>query len=160
MKKIAPVFSLLIISALTNLSFAQNNKVVTTPKATTSVETEQAKDYTMINGERVYTKADVMPAFPGGDAAMFTYLQNNMKYPAEAKTNKVEGKVYVSFTIGRDGTVKNVTLLRGIGSGCDEAAMQVISSMPKWTPGTYQGRPVAVQYNLPIQFSLGEQKQK
>ncbi|MBK5284425.1 MAG: energy transducer TonB [Bacteroidia bacterium] len=160
MKKIVTVFSILAFSALLNLSFAQGNKTVNTPNADPAVSKAKAQDYIMINGERVYTKAEQMAVFSGGNDAMFAFIQNNLKYPAQAKTNKVEGKVYVSFTVGRDGTVKNVTLIKGIGSGCDEAAMHVINSMPKWTPGTLQGRPVAVQYTLPIQFSLSEVKQK
>ena len=157
MKKISTTISLLIISGVMNFAAAQSNVKVT---ATPADAQAQAKDYIIINGERVYTKADVMPLFPGGDKALFTFLQSNISYPIEARKNKIEGKVSISFTIGRDGAVKNVTLVRGIGSGCDEEAMRVISAMPKWTPGQYQGRPASIQYNLPVHFSLGGEMQK
>ena len=160
MKKIAIVFSLLIIATAMNFAQAQNqNNVSPSPGAPPVKHTEQ-KEYSMINGERVFMKADVMPSFPGGENAFSEYLKTNLKYPEQAKSSKVFGRVYVSFTIGRDGTVKNVTLLRGIGSGCDEEALRVINLMPKWNPGQKDGRAVAVQYNLPINFTLGEEKQK
>jgi TonB family protein len=160
MKKIATVFALMLISVLMNFSFAQTPNPSSTPHQHPVTAADASEDYSMINGERVYMKTDHMPEFLGGNDAMFSYLQSNIKYPDVAKANKVEGRVFISFTIGRDGTVKNVVLLKGIGSGCDEEALRVANAMPKWTPGQKDGRPVAVQYSLPINFTLGQEKQK
>ncbi|HLG34767.1 MAG TPA: TonB family protein [Bacteroidia bacterium] len=123
MKKIVTVFLLLIVSALMNFAVAQTPSSEVKLDVPPAAPADVSKDYTMINGERVYTKADQMPIFPGGEQALFNFIHSNIKYPVEARANNVQGRVFVSFTIGRDGTVKNVHLLRGIGSGCDEAAL-------------------------------------
>jgi len=104
--------------------------------------------------EVVFKVVEVMPSFPGGQDAMMKYLGENIKYPEEAKTKKVQGRVFVTFVVEKDGSVNEVKLLRGIGSGCDEESMRVIKAMPNWTPGTQKGEAVRVQYNLPIKFAL------
>ena len=97
---------------------------------------------------------DQTPEFPGGQEALYKYLAENLHYPEQAKANKVQGKVYVSFTVKADGSIANAKVERGIGGGCDEEALRVVKAMPKWKPGTDGGRPVDVQYHLPIIFSL------
>jgi len=160
MKKFSTLFSLLTFSTMINLSMAQNNTTATSPNTSPAISQEQVKDCTMINGERVYTNADEMPSFPGGTDAFASYLKSNIKYPEQAKSGRVYGKVFISFVIGRDGTVKNAAILRGIGNGCDEEALRVVNMMPKWNPGQKDGRPVAVQYALPINFTNGDERQK
>ncbi|MFN3940550.1 MAG: energy transducer TonB, partial [Chitinophagales bacterium] len=95
-----------------------------------------------------------MPTFPGGDKALYEYLAKNIKYPAVAKDNGIEGKVYIKFVVNEDGSVSQVSLARGIGGGCDEEAMRVVSGMPKWTPGKQRGKNVKVWYTLPVYFKL------
>ena len=102
----------------------------------------------------VFTVVEVMPSFPGGRDKLMTYLSENIKYPNEAKKNKVEGRVFVSFVVEKDGTIDDVKILRGIGSGCDKESIRVIENMPKWTPGTQRGKAVRVAFNLPIMFKL------
>jgi TonB family protein len=70
----------------------------------------------------------------------------------------VTGTVYITFIIEKDGTLTNAKVLRGIGSGCDEEALRVVNMMPKWNPGEQKGKPVAVQFNLPIKFKLDSDK--
>ena len=94
------------------------------------------------------------PEFPGGMKALFQYLSRNLRYPAEAQKNKVQGRVYVRFVISKTGEIGQVRVLKGIGSGADEEAVRVVSQMPKWIPGKQQGQSVPVQFNLPIQFEL------
>lgn len=106
----------------------------------------------------VFAVVENMPDYPGGQDAMFKYLVENIKYPAEAKTKGVQGRVFITFIVEKDGTVTNVKVLRGIGSGCDEEGVRVVSAMPKWVPGTQRGQAVRVQYNLPIKFSLDAKK--
>jgi protein TonB len=77
-----------------------------------------------------------------------------MKYPEEAKELGVQGKVFVTFVVEVDGSITDVKVLRGIGSGCDDEAVRVVKSMPKWVPGKQRGVPVRVQFNLPINFKL------
>jgi protein TonB len=102
----------------------------------------------------VYTQVDVMPTFTGGNDALYNYLATNLKYPEAAKASKIQGAVFVRFIVNADGKVSNVTILKGIAGGCDEEAKRVIESMPAWNPGKQNGQVVAVQYKLPIKFSL------
>jgi protein TonB len=104
--------------------------------------------------EEIFTIVQDMPSFPGGDAAMLAYLGKNIKYPTLAKESGIQGTVYVTFVVEKDGSVSNVKVLRGIGGGCDEEAIRVVKSMPKWSPGKQRGKPVKVQYNLPCRFVL------
>lgn len=95
-----------------------------------------------------------MPTFPGGEKKMLEYVAKNVKYPQLAKEVGTQGRVFVSFIVEKDGSITNVTILRGIGSGCDEEAIRVVKSMPKWNPGLQCGRAVRVSCNLPINFKL------
>lgn len=94
------------------------------------------------------------PEFIGGDEAFYKYLAENIKYPEQAKNEKIQGRVFVTFIIEADGSVTNAKVLRGIGGGCDEEALRVVNAMPKWKPGMQKGKPVRVNYNLPILFKL------
>ena len=94
------------------------------------------------------------PTFPDGEAALFKYLANNLKYPAIARESSIDGTVYVQFTIAKDGSITGTKVLRGIGGGCNEEAMRVINAMPNWKPGRQQGNAVKVRYTLPIKFRL------
>jgi protein TonB len=97
---------------------------------------------------------EVKPAFIGGDQALFNYIKKNVKYPKKARKEEIQGKVYVSFVIEKDGAIGEVLIKKGVHELLDEEAMRVIKSMPKWTPGTQGGKPVRVQFVLPISFSL------
>ena len=99
---------------------------------------------------------EVDPVFPGGMEGMYKYLAENIKYPEQAKSEGIQGRVFVGFVIEADGSVTNAQVLRGIGGGCDEEALRVVEAMPNWTPGKQQGKPVRVQFNLPIIFKLQE----
>lgn len=115
-----------------------------------------AQTTTDASGREVYSVVDRMPEFPGGQNGLFEYLGGNITYPEAAKENETEGMVYVSFVIERDGSVTNINVLRGIGSGCDAEATRVISDMPNWEPGVHKGKPVPVLFNLPIRFKLAD----
>lgn len=100
------------------------------------------------------TTAEQMPVFPGGDAAFVQYLHNNMKYPQKAKADGVEGKVYLRFTIGTTGKVKDIVIIQGVNKEMNAEAIRLIANMPKWEPGKQGGKPVAVQLNRTIEFKL------
>lgn len=95
-----------------------------------------------------------MPEFPGGQEAMMKYLSGQLKYPEEAVENGVQGAVFVTFVVERDGRISEVKVLRGIGAGCDEESERVVKGMPNWKPGKQNGKLVRTRYNLPIRFKL------
>ena len=98
--------------------------------------------------------AEVMPQFPGGAPALKSYLARQTRYPDQARERDIQGKVYVQFVVQPDGSLTAVRVARGIGFGCDEEALRLVNSMPRWTPGKQGGSPVAVRYTLPIIFQL------
>jgi protein TonB len=103
---------------------------------------------------QIYYSAQQPPSFPGGDGARTRFLQQNINYPPDALKKKIKGAVYVAFIVEKDGSITHVKLLKGIGYGCDEEALRVVNSMPRWTPGRQNGIPVRVQMALPLMFSL------
>ncbi|MCR5445782.1 MAG: M56 family metallopeptidase [Bacteroidales bacterium] len=102
----------------------------------------------------VYNVVEVDPEFPGGIEALYKYLAENITYPQQAKDSGIQGRVYVTFVVEKDGSITGAKVLRGIGGGCDEEALRVVNAMPKWTPGKQLGEPVRVQFNLPVVFKL------
>jgi protein TonB len=127
------LFTLFISAALiVNVAFAQD----TTQKAKTFVAVEQE------------------PVFPGGIPAFYKYITKNLKYPEVAKIVGLTGKVFVSFIINKDGSIDDVRPIKCLGAGCESEAVRVVSMSPKWTPGVQKGRPVRVQYTMPISFNL------
>jgi protein TonB len=103
---------------------------------------------------QIFTVVESMPSYPGGEAARIEYLNANIKYPQMARESGIQGRVFVTFVVEKDGRVTDVKVLRGIGGGCDEEAIRVIKNMPKWDPGKQRGKPVRVQFNMPILFKL------
>lgn len=107
-----------------------------------------------VNSNRVYDVVEQMPSFPGGISGLRTYLNQNIRYPAEAQENCVQGRVVVSFVVGKDGHISDVTVLRSVDPSLDKEAVRVIRNMPRWTPGKQGGEPVKVRYNVPVSFRL------
>ena len=103
---------------------------------------------------QIFTVVESMPSYPGGEAARIQYLNENIRYPQMARESGIQGRVFVTFVVERDGSVTDVKVLRGIGGGCDEEAIRVIQNMPKWEAGKQRGKPVRVQFNMPILFKL------
>ena len=106
------------------------------------------------DSNRVYDVVEQMPSFPGGISGLRTYLNQNIRYPAEAQDNCVQGRVVVSFVVGKDGHISDVTVLRSVDPLLDKEAVRVIRNMPHWTPGKQGGEPVKVRYNVPVSFRL------
>lgn len=124
-------------------------------------ETTEVEEYIAIEEEeevveeaQIFTVVESMPEYVGGMNKLYAFLNNNIKYPVMAKESGIQGKVYITFVVEKDGNITDVRILRGIGGGCDEEAVRVVSSMPRWTPGKQRGKPVRVQYNLPVRFTL------
>ncbi|MEE1097836.1 MAG: energy transducer TonB, partial [Bacteroidales bacterium] len=91
--------------------------------------------------------------------SLYAYIQKNLVYPEKSKAEGIEGRVFITFTIEKDGSVSNVKILRGIGGGCEEATVEMIKNMPKWKPAKQRGKPVRCQFNLPIKFELPKDKE-
>ncbi|HZH73806.1 MAG TPA: energy transducer TonB [Mariniphaga sp.] len=100
---------------------------------------------------------DKMPEFPGGEDALKAYLTDSIKYPEEAIAKGIEGKVYVTFTIGKDGQVKNSKIAKGVNPLLDNESLRVVKNMPAWEPGSKDGTPLDVLITLPVTFNLAPQ---
>ena len=107
-----------------------------------------------IQKKEIYTAVEQNPEFVGGQDKMYQYLGENIKYPAAAQRADVSGRVFVKFIVEDDGTIGDVVVMKGIGFGCDEEAIRVVKSMPRWKPGVQNGKNVRVYYNMPIVYKL------
>ncbi len=146
MKKITLVV-LLIISVL-QFSFSQGQ--LSRPEPTVSAHIDRM----------VFMEPEKMPQFPGGLPEMDKFINTKLNYPREAVKSNVQGTVFVGFVIDTDGKVKDVRVLKGIGSGCEEEVVRVLQQMPQWQPGTENGSAVAVSYSLPVDFKLPAKDQQ
>ena len=95
-----------------------------------------------------------MPGYPGGDAALLKYIAETVEYPAIAKENGITGVVYVSYIVDRDGSIKDVKVVRGADPFLDKEAVRVVKTLRGYTPGKQRGKPVPVQFTIPIRFVL------
>ncbi len=105
--------------------------------------------------EEIFSVVEETATPKGGLPAFYKFVGEKMKYPAQARRMGVEGKVFVQFVIGKDGSINDVKIIKGIGAGCDEEAARVMQSAPSWNPGKQRGKPVKQRYTLPIIFKLG-----
>lgn len=104
--------------------------------------------------QKVFEVVEVMPSFPGGQAALLQYLNSHVKYPVVAQENGIQGRVTISFVVERDGSITDVRVARPVDPSLDREAARVVSSMPRWTPGKQNGAAVRVKFNVPVQFKL------
>jgi len=112
------------------------------------------KEERKILEEPVYALVEQMPQFPGGETAIRNIISNTIQYPADAVSEKIQGRVFVSFIISRDGKIRKAKVTEGICPSLDEEALRVINSLPLWKPGMQNGKKVNVSYTVPINFSL------
>lgn len=104
--------------------------------------------------EKVYDFPEVEPEFPGGAGEMNRWIASKIEYPELSKEMGEQGMVYVKFVVGSDGTVQNVKIAKSVSDALDAEAKRVVKMMPKWTPGEQAGRPVPVNFTLPINFQI------
>ena len=102
----------------------------------------------------IFEVVEQNPAFPGGDAELMKWLQKNLKYPASAQENGIQGRVLVQFVVNKDGSIVDPKVLRSVDPALDKEAMRVVTAMPKWTPGKQRGKTVRVKFTLPVTFRL------
>ena len=145
-----PVFAMLILLN-TQCDNPKSNAETNVSKEQVPVEKSEGQVC-----DTIYNVAETMPQFPGGPNELMKYLSENTKYPESAKANKIEGRVFVSFVIEKDGSVTNAEVMRGIDKECDAEAVRVVSSMPKWQPGTQNGEAVRCRFTVPFIFKFND----
>jgi len=106
------------------------------------------------NGDEIFMVVEQMPEPEGGMQAVYKFISKNLKYPAKAQRMAIEGSVFVSFVIERDGSIADVQVMKGIDPECDREAARVVGKMPPWKPGKQSGRPVRVKFVMPIKFKI------
>ncbi len=121
----------------------------------------QRVDYTpVMQDEPVFTVVEEMPKFPGGNEALTKYMMSSIKYPENARKNGIQGTVFVTFVVEKDGRISNARVLKGVDKELDEEALRVVNAMPNWKPGKEKGKPVKVQFNLPVAYKLDKEAGK
>ena len=104
--------------------------------------------------DKVFDVVEQMPEYPGGMQALFEFISQNIKYPADAQKQKVEGRVLAKFVIETDGSISDIEVVKNAFPSLDAEAVRVIQAMPKWIPGRQKGQAVRVKFVMPINFSL------
>ncbi len=104
--------------------------------------------------DSIYNMVDEIPQYPDGEMGLMKFINQNMKYPVEAKEKKIEGRVVLTFVIEKDGSISNIEVVRGIDPLLDNEALRVARQFPNWEPGKLKGETVRVKYTLPVVFRL------
>jgi len=126
-------------------SLMANENVITVPESASNTSDNKLYDFSLV---------DVVPEFVGGQKEFVKYVSSAIKYPPIARQNNIQGKVYLSFIVEKDGQINDVKVKQGIGGGCDEEALRILRNSPKWKPGLIKDVPVRTFYLLPITFQL------
>jgi len=147
--------------AICTTGYAQNNaNESAVPKEQNAAAANQSATE---DDNNVFFIVEKMPQFPNGDIAMRKYIAENIVYPQEAKDKKIQGKVFVTFVIGKDGAIEPESVkiavdsdgnYRGADPLLDAEAIRVIKTLPKWKPGTQGGKPLRVSYTVPVAFEI------
>lgn len=133
---------------------SKEKKIQSVDKTTRDKAEQAVPKQPTYNGEPIFFVVEEMPRFPGGDAALHKYIATNLKYPEEAKKQRIEGRVYISFIVTPGGKTDQIKILKKVHPSLEAEAIRVIENMPEWTPGKQRGKKVAVSYALPINFKL------
>ena len=104
--------------------------------------------------DKVFEVAEKMPSFPGGQDALFDFIEKNIKYPKVAEDNGIQGRVLVTFIVKKDGSLSDVRVAKSADPALDKEAVRLVKSMPKWNPGIHRGRYVNVKFTVPVTFRL------
>ncbi len=145
------------VAAVVTANGQQNRAVQSTMQSPVAVEQNaeaQVTDESNPQSETIYKSVEQMPMFPGGEAGLLRYLQENIQYPPEAAKNNVQGRVILQFVVDKTGQVGEVKILRSVSEEIDAEAVRVVKSLPKFEPGRQDGKPVAVWYTLPVSFNI------
>ncbi len=133
----------------------QNEVAAVEVEGDAEVVFEEPVEQVVVEDEnKIFMVVEQQPEFEGGYEAMMNFIRKNMRYPASARRMGIDGTVYVSFVVEKDGSINDVSVLRGISADCDKEAVRVVQAMPNWKAGKQNGKPVRVKFNLPIKFKL------
>jgi TonB family protein len=142
----APVFVLMLILSSATVDYSS--------KPNSKMDISEISAPPQTGKGPVFTSVEQEPSFPGGEHKFADYLSRNIKYPAEMKKKKVEGKVFITFIVEKDGSLSDIKVLHEPGYGSGQEALRVLSMSPKWEPGIQNHHKVRVQYVIPISFTL------
>lgn len=143
------VCSCLFAAILLNATSTQAQEVKDNSNFVTTKDSSETK---------IYDKIEQMPAFPGGPSALREYLSKNIKYPVAAEKDGIQGRVFVSYIVERDGLINEVAVAKSVDPNLDREAVRVIQNMPNWIPGKQHGKTVRVKYTVPVTFRLKSEK--
>ncbi len=153
MKLIAPIF-VIDEEDLPNEDFEVDAEVSDETENSLDNRKEFNVEETETEDNFIYDFVQKKPQFPGGEVALYAFLKDNLVYPKNARDIGLIGKVHVEFIVWKDGTIRNVKILRSIGGGCDEEVVRVINKMPRWEPGMQGVEKVNVYFRMPVSFKL------
>ena len=106
------------------------------------------------NSDKAYDLVEEMPQYPGGVGKLMEYVSMNVRYPKEAESKSIQGRVIITFVIEKDGSIEDAEVVKSVDPALDAEALRVVKAMPKWTPGKQDGKPIRVKYTMPITFAL------
>lgn len=138
------------------LQLSATNVLTKSAIVKTELKSQKKKKKDQKIDNKVYVVVDSMPQFDGGIIALTKYLNQNVKYPEEAITKRIEGKVTVQFIVNQDGSLSDPEVIRSLEPVFDKEAVRAIMSMPNWKPGIHKGKVVRVIYTIPVSFYLSE----
>lgn len=142
---------MLLLMGTFAFSTANAQKPATSPKV---VPAKKVSPQKADNDTLFCSIADPMPEFPGGTAKLTEFIKTNIHYPQTCKNDSIQGRVLVRFTVEKDGSITDAKVIRSVHPDLDKEALRVVNLMPKWKPGTQNGKPVRVHYVIPFKFSL------
>jgi len=142
-----------VSSSVKDPVLTEKNEVLT-PEANVIEELKPAQE---VSGEdKVYTKIEKMPQYPGGEKELLSYIARNLRYPVEAQKKGIQGKLIVRFIVTKSGKVENAEVVRGLDPILDQEGLRVVNTLADWIPGEQNGKKVSVYYTLPIAFKLDD----
>lgn len=162
LNKLAKSTALVIIALQCNSAICQTVTNQSNSEDDYTLDSKQKSTYYKTPAEEkednnVYTEVDKKPEFPDGYSALYKFIADNLKYPVTAKIKGIQGKVYVRFVVGKDGNVEEPEVVSSDNSALNAEAVRVVKSLPKWIPGSHNGKNVRVSNTIPVNFKLDEQ---
>lgn len=154
-KYVAPVVvDSIKVEDQSKLMISDEQVTATVNKEVVEVVEQKQEEVQEKEEQQVFVVVEEMPEFPGGELALRTFIGKAIVYPTVAQENGIQGKVFVTFVVNKDGSVSNAKIARGVDASLDAEALRVVSTLPRWKPGKQRGVPVRVSYTVPISFKL------
>ena len=139
-----------------NIEVQKSTAAVSTADVKGNTDAPEVAPQPEVESTEPFVAVEQMPEFEGGEKALFNFINSNIRYPVVALENGIFGRVIVRFAVDKNGAISSVSVIKGIGGGCDEEAIRIVKRMPNWKPGKQGGRAVPVWYTLPILFTISQ----